>query len=223
MPFGGLGALMAKGNRGGNRSGRSNMYSKSKYTNWSPFDPFSLETEAPAKNPPSLVVEVGEGFPIFVRELHPGFVRPVEAACVHELLSRVPADFLAGLDSVTILGGTSKQLKSHLVRYGTYCPGRIFLHAFKARIMSQYWGRKPKPSYVEEYRRAGAEWRRVGSGWRLEFTTESLRQFYLYDVLLHELGHHVDDRAWTSSVDRAERFAEWFAIEQARRLKEIPS
>ena len=45
----------------------------------------------------------------------------------------------------------------------------------------------------------------------------ALRRFYLLDVLLHELGHHVgrlDDRHKDRKT--AERFADWFALETAR-------
>jgi len=62
---------------------------------------------------------------------------------------------------------------------------------------------------------------RVKQGWCVEFTEESLRAFYLLDVLLHELGHHVDERVWSRDVQSAERFAEWFAGERSRLLHEL--
>jgi len=36
--------------------------------------------------------------------------------------------------------------------------------------------------------------------------------FYLNDVLMHEIGHHVDRRANTTTKER-KRFADWFARE----------
>ena len=47
--------------------------------------------------------------------------------------------------------------------------------------------------------------------WRLEWTEEAVRDFYLNNILIHELGHLVDVRN-TGYVDR-ERYAEWFAVE----------
>jgi hypothetical protein len=47
--------------------------------------------------------------------------------------------------------------------------------------------------------------------WTLSWSEQAAQDFYLNNILIHELGHLVDDRN-TSYVDR-ERYAEWFAIE----------
>jgi hypothetical protein len=59
----------------------------------------------------------------------------------------------------------------------------------------------------------------TGGRWFLQFTEASLRRFYLCDVLLHELAHHIDERTFSRPTDAAERFAEWFAQEQARQSR----
>ncbi len=41
-------------------------------------------------------------------------------------------------------------------------------------------------------------------------TTAAIKDFYLNNILIHELGHLLDERN-TSYTDR-ERYAEWFAI-----------
>ena len=199
---------------------RSNSYSESKCTNWSSFDPFHLEVYGSSAGRPTLVWGDGDGkVPIYVADLHEAFVRPVEARDVSQVLDHVPTKFLKGLAGIWLLGGTTKQAKSHLLRYGCYRDdGWIYLHAFKKSWLSQRWGRKPKPSTVEEYLRAGAQWVREESGWCLQFNPVSLKRFYLYDVLLHELGHHVDHRISSRNKRAAEAYAEWFAREQARAL-----
>ena len=45
----------------------------------------------------------------------------------------------------------------------------------------------------------------------MQWTKETIEDFYLNNILIHELGHLLDDRN-TSYTDR-ERYAEWFAIE----------
>ena len=51
---------------------------------------------------------------------------------------------------------------------------------------------------------------------------ESLKRFYLQDVLMHELGHHVDSPNFISKSDKkAEGFAEWFASEYGYRLARL--
>jgi hypothetical protein len=63
--------------------------------------------------------------------------------------------------------------------------------------------------------------RREGSHWLAEVDERELRDFYLYDVLLHEVGHHVDFRRngcrWLRSRRKEERFANWFAASYAKR------
>jgi hypothetical protein len=73
--------------------------------------------------------------------------------------------------------------------------------------------RRPKPHYLLEYRRAGAEIREDdGDGVEIRFNAASLRKFYLRDVLAHEIGHHVDGRVRRTNR-QAEAFADWFATE----------
>jgi hypothetical protein len=204
------------------RSGgeRSNMYSESKCTNWSRYNPFDLEISALPENLHSKldIVTDLEIIPIYVRDLHPEFIRPAEAGDVAELLNRVPSDFLKFLSGIYLLGGTSKQLRASKkrFRYGCYWRSQIYLYAYPRRKMKEYWSHLPKPAIVEEYRRMGAEWKPDHSGWWLIFNESSIRRFYLYDVLLHELGHYVDKRSQSRSTASAERYAEWFAQEYAR-------
>jgi hypothetical protein len=42
------------------------------------------------------------------------------------------------------------------------------------------------------------------------WTEEAIKDFYLNNILIHELGHLVDDRN-VRAADR-ERYAEWFAV-----------
>ena len=57
----------------------------------------------------------------------------------------------------------------------------------------------------------GAKWELGRAGWQLIWTEGAIRDFYLNNVLIHELGHILDNRN-TNTKDR-ERFAEWFALE----------
>jgi hypothetical protein len=153
--------------------------------------------------------------------LHPAFVRPYGVQDIASVLVAVPASFLADLDGVFLLGGSAKQLRvatSDLFHYGCYQERRIFLHAFPRELMRQRTARAPRPNIVQAYRRAGVSWTRRGSKYEIEFTDTTLRNFYLYDVLLHELGHHVDRRTRKHDKQGAERYAKWFAEVQARRV-----
>jgi hypothetical protein len=205
-------------------SERSNRYSESKYTNWSRYNPFDLEISTlPEELKPEINIEAGAAIvPVYTRNLHTDFIHPVEVEDVRKLLSGVPSDFLNSLRGIYLLGGTSKQLRASKkrFRYGCYGSGRIYLYAFPRWMLTELWGRLPKPTIVEEYKRMGAQWKQSDSGWWLEFDRSSLKRFYLFDVLLHELGHHVDKRVWSRDTESAERYAEWFAQEYARLIAE---
>ena len=63
-----------------------------------------------------------------------------------------------------------------------------------------------------EARMFGGRWVHESPGvWRLDWTKSAIKNFYLNNILIHELGHLLDNRN-TSYTDR-ERYAEWFAIE----------
>jgi len=69
----------------------------------------------------------------------------------------------------------------------------------------------PKPCQIIEARMYGARWQPADGLWQLVWTEEALRDFYLNNILVHELGHILDQR--NSTYADRERYAEWFALE----------
>ena len=61
----------------------------------------------------------------------------------------------------------------------------------------------------------GAHWEKGETTWRLVWTEESLKDFYLNNILIHELGHLVDNR--NTAYEARERYAEWFAVQYGYR------
>lgn len=86
----------------------------------------------------------------------------------------------------------------------------IYLYPLEQELV-EYYSRPPRPAEFNEARMYGGRWIQQGRNWQLTWTRESLEDFYLNNVLIHELGHMLDTRN-TSYVDR-ERYAEWFAIQ----------
>lgn len=203
------------------RSGRSNLYSESRFTNWRPFNPYHAEWMAlPANLKPALSFPLSatEAIDVYERPLHADFIRPFSVEDVRDVLDAVPRQFLKGLYGIYLLGGTRKQAKTaggRLYRYGSYydCLCSICLYPFPRRRLSWNYGRLLKPDVRHEYERAGAVFERVKDGWSCRFDERSLRCFYLYDVLIHEIGHHMDRDNTGKSRAEFERFAEWFVRE----------
>lgn len=209
-----------------NRSGRSNLYSESKFSHWSRFDPYEGERAAlPPTLAPRARFSLDQEAPINLYEvpLHREFMRPFTAQDVVDVLGTVPREFLIGLRRIYLMGGTAKQERNalgDLYRYGAYGWCEIHLYAFPRRRLQ--WRRKgmPKPNIRHEYERAGAVFRQAGDDVVCCFNASALRTFYLRDVLLHEIGHHADRHNWGKGVTRAERFAHWFVREHGfRRTK----
>ncbi len=199
------------------RSSRSNMYSESKSSNWMPFDPYEGERAVIQKNVrPTLIYKIGESdvIGIYERPLHAAFMRPYSTSDVVEMLDSVPKEFLAGMEAIYLMGGTSKQekiAKGDLYRYGQYSLRKILLFAYPRRRFEWRGKQLPKPSVRHEFERAGATFEQYGDEWVCRRNEAVLKTFYMSDVLIHEIGHHVDHH--TKSRTQSEKFAEWFVRE----------
>lgn len=200
---------------------RSNMYSENKFSNWARFDPFSTEAYQASKvQEPHSVVRRGpdQQIRVFEMPLKRGFVRPYCVEDICQVLSDVPMEYLRGLTDVFLLGGSAKQSRSHrMYRYGLYYSNQIWLVPTPTTSLTQFWRNPPRPSTIREYTRFGASFAQVEGQWVLRFTAQSLRLFFLYDVLLHEIGHH-NERPNRRGHRASERFANWFAQYQSLRL-----
>jgi len=197
-------------------AGRSNIYSASKYTNWSRYDPQQSEMNSLSRVRPITSYDLPDGSEIqlLMLPLHSKFVRPFDCDDVKRILALVPQEMLIGLRRIALLGGTSRQEKSSWNPkwcYGCYGYCSITLFAFPE--CRRIWASPElhKPAEIHAYQRAGVEMTHVEGKWVYTFTDKSIRRFYLWDVLVHEIGHHVDRSHPDRSTKRSERFAEWFA------------
>lgn len=206
--------------RARNSGPRANMWSRSKYTNQNIFDPQEEEIsqviekyyDEYSKSPTTIFRQ---------RSLHPDFLMPVTLGEVEALMADLPQAFTDGIKAVFLLGGSRQQEKSwSRFCYGRYGSNLIYLHPFPRARLRRAYKRPPAPHRMEEYRRAGAEIYRKADRTIVEFTPAALRDFYLRDVLMHEIGHHNDRHNFGKKRQcREEPFAEWFATEYGFRLR----
>jgi len=128
---------------------------------------------------------------------------------VRARLSRLPKEFVEPLQVVQFSRMTRKKLSFPC--YGMQWGSAIYLYPIEANL-TEYYTKPPTPAQVIEARQHGCEWEQYAAeGWRLCWTLEAIKDFYLNNVLIHELGHLLDERN-SSYVDR-ERFAEAFALQ----------
>ena len=197
------------------RSGRSNAYSESRHSNWGGYDPQANEANKLFGRRPEARYALADGQSIELHSLpvHKDFVRPFDLADVTAALDRLPRWMLDGLERIALLGGTARQAKSALSAgwcYGWYGDREICLFAFPKRRMEWWSASLDPPAVLADYRRAGVAISHERGEWVYRFGEESIRRFYLRDVLVHEVGHHVDRFHPDRSERRSERFAEWF-------------
>lgn len=153
--------------------------------------------------------EEERGYRVIVQQPGIGFRHILSPNDIRERLSRFPSEMVASLEVVQMSRMTRK--KASFPCYGMQWGASLYLYPIEENLVEVYHC-PPTPNQVNEARMYGGRWSQHARGvWRLEWTEASVRDFYLNNILIHELGHLVDARN-TSYVDR-ERYAEWFALE----------
>ncbi len=144
---------------------------------------------------------------IVVCDPGPGFRHAVTADEVRRRLATLPPEMLAPLEVVQLSRMTRQ--KRTFPCYGMQWGSALYLYPVEESLI-EYFARPPLPAERQEAAMFGGKWKCVAGQWQLIWTEASLKDFYLNNVLIHELGHLLDQRN-TRYQDR-ERFAEWFAI-----------
>jgi hypothetical protein len=152
--------------------------------------------------------ENGSGYRFLVQPPGEGYRHVVTPTEVRERLSVLPPAFVRPLEVVQFSRMTRK--KQSFPCYGMQWGAAIYLYPIEKSLVETY-SQPPKPNQVNEARMYGGRWVQEGANtWSLIWTEETIKDFYLNNILIHELGHLLDDRN-SRQVDR-ERFAEWFAV-----------
>jgi len=154
-------------------------------------------------------LEDGRDYRVLVERPGVGFRHVVTPDEVRERLAELPEHFLQPLEIVQLSRMTRK--KQSFPCYGMQWGSALYLYPIEESLEESY-SAPPKPSQVNEVRMFGGRWVHESSDvWKLVWTERAIKDFYLNNILIHELGHLLDDRN-SRAVDR-ERFAEWFALE----------
>ncbi len=141
-----------------------------------------------------------------------GYIHPVSPQEVADRIEQLPARFRDPLEVVQLSRMTRK--RSLFPCYGLQWGTTVYLYPIEETLVETY-RRPPRPAQRVEAQMFGGCWVQDGDWWRLEWTEAAIKDFYLNNILIHEIGHVCDARN-TNARDR-ERFAEWFAIEYGYR------
>jgi len=153
--------------------------------------------------------ESGGEYKVIVQNPGEGYRHVVTPEQIRRRLEQVPQEFLEELEVVQLSRMTRK--KKSFPCYGMQWGATLYIYPLEESL-EEYFYSPPRPEVINESKMYGGRWDRPEPGvWRLNWTQETIADFYLNNILIHELGHLVDDRN-TNYTDR-ERYAEWFAIE----------
>jgi len=141
-----------------------------------------------------------------------GFRHAVSVDEIRDRIAQLPSRFAADLEVVQLSGMTRK--RQIFPCYGMQWGTAVYLYPIEQTLVEIYH-RPPSPQQQIEARMYGGEWSHDGKLWRLTWNEESVKDFYLNNVLIHEIGH-INDSRNTNTRDR-ERYANWFAIEYGYR------
>jgi hypothetical protein len=164
--------------------------------------------------PPETWYEVDEDHPsgdytVVVQESGCGFRHVLSEGDVRSRLAQLPAWMVEPLHVVQFSQMTRKKRRSPC--YGMQWGSTIYLYPIEQNLIETFL-QPPKPAQRIEADMYGGRWEPAEGGrWKLVWTEAAIRDFYLNNVLIHELGHILDGR--NSSHRDRERFAEWFAVE----------
>ena len=150
-----------------------------------------------------------DGYRFVVRQPGVGFRHVLTPNEIRQRLLELPARFVAPLEVVQLSQMTRKKL--YCPCYGMQWGTSLYLYPIEESLVENFH-RPPKPQVYQECRLYGGRWFEDSQGrWRLEWTERAIKDFFLHNILVHELGHLLDDR--NSNYADRERYAEWFAIE----------
>jgi hypothetical protein len=153
--------------------------------------------------------EQGGGYRVIVQSPGHGFRHVLTPEDVKQRLAELPLAFTEPLEVVQFSRMTRK--KQSFPCYGMQWGASIYLYPIEDNL-TEFYSAPPKPSQVNEATMYGGRWvYEAPDIWKLVWTEHAIRDFYLNNILIHELGHLLDDRN-SRTIDR-ERYAEWFAVE----------
>lgn len=148
------------------------------------------------------------GYRVVVQDAGAGFRHVVTPEEVRARLNELPAHFLRPLEVLQFSRMTRK--KQSFPCYGMQWGSTLYLYPIEEGLV-EYYDHPPHPNQMIEARMYGGQWLQEGDSWKLVWTEAAIKDFYLNNILIHELGHLLDER--NTGYHARERFAEWFALE----------
>jgi len=156
------------------------------------------------------------------------FVFPITAGEAVARLRQLPEGHVRGLTHVWLRRIRKRDYEQGDLPFACLvCGGDvevIMLYPWPADLLLRFPGRrKPTARQLREFQPWSTDLVRREGEWCLKWTLKALRRFYLDDLLLHEVGHHLD-RSRPRSITarkRREDFAVSYAVFWSQRINAV--
>ena len=141
-----------------------------------------------------------------VDPLPKGYVYPCSIEDIRKKLEELPPTMLRNLSVIHLCNQVKMNpgVDAHI--YDGSC---IRIYPVPEKLRWNYGRRKPNPAFAQERVEFGAYWKKIDHEWFLCWDEDSLRDYILNHVLLHEIGHSLDEVHY--GTGRGEKLAEAFA------------
>jgi hypothetical protein len=147
-------------------------------------------------------------------KLPEGMTYPCSVKEIKDIILKLPAHHVEGIKRIRL------SAQRGINADASYVDGIITIYAVPSEFKLIY-PIKPTDREMQEYCRFGAKWENMGEYWFCYWKPEQFRDYILYHVLLHEIGHHMDEHHKKRSSAGKESFAENYANEMEMFLKKI--
>ncbi len=127
----------------------------------------------------------------------------------------LPEEHLNGLKRIRLSG--QKGINAD----ASYIDGIITIYAVPSDFKNIYMI-KPQEKVIRVCTRFGARWENIGDCWYCYWKMEQYKKYILHHVLLHEIGHHMDDHHKQRGSNGKETFAENYAFEMEKIINKTP-
>ena len=115
-----------------------------------------------------------------------GFLHVVTIKELKDRVAQLPERFTKQLEVVQLSRMTRK--RALFPAYGMQWGSNVYLYPIEESLVETYV-RPPTPAQLVEAKMFGGKWTEEGRLWRLSWTAPALKDFYLNNVLIHEIGH----------------------------------
>ena len=100
----------------------------------------------------------------------------------------------------------------------------IVLHPFPTDNKMRFGKTKPENKNLNYYKKYSIDLQQDDYGWFLQWTEETIKDYYLNDLLLHEIGHSVDSfykRYWSMATEfKKENFAKNYVAVWSNKIRQ---